>query len=70
VDLSWSESSDGGTTWSGRKRLRSAGTSVSQRINDGASVVWAGSQTRVVLFDGWAANYIAYGLFLKTGTGT
>ncbi len=52
-----------------RKRLQGSGASVDQRINDGASVVYLGA-TRIVLYDGWSANYVAYDLFLRVGTGT
>jgi hypothetical protein len=70
VDLSWSESVDRGVTWTERTRLRAATWSKDQRINDGASVVWTDPHTRVVLYDGWAVNYVAYDLFLKIGAGS
>ncbi|MBI2238523.1 MAG: exo-alpha-sialidase, partial [Actinobacteria bacterium] len=69
IELSWSESDDNGATWSPREQVRGS-QSPDQRINDGASVAWDGPDTRYVLYNGWAANYIAYDLFLKVGTGS
>jgi len=69
IDLSWSESGDDGATWSPRTLLRGSGLSPSQRINDGASVAWSDPKKRYVLYNGWEANFLAYDLFLKVGTG-
>ncbi len=67
IDLSWSESKDGGATWGPRTLVRGSALSSNQRINDGASVAWG--DKRYVLYNGWAANFIAYDLFLKVGVG-
>ncbi len=64
VALSWTESPDGGRTWERPRQLRGAGAPA-QRINDGASLVWAEGLGRAVVYNGWASGYTSYGLFLR-----
>lgn len=68
VDLSWSESADGGATW-GARELLATSTVATKRINDYPSVLWLDGTTRLVHYNGWNANYSNYRLYLQVGTG-
>ncbi|HEY7668372.1 MAG TPA: sialidase family protein [Actinomycetota bacterium] len=68
VDLLWSGSTDGGTTWRAPEIVRGS-QQPDQRLNDGASALWLDADVRVILFDGWVPGYTTYRLFVRVGNG-
>jgi hypothetical protein len=68
VDLLWSGSTDGGTTWRAPEIVRGS-QQPDQRLNDGASALWLDADVRVILFDGWVPGYTTYRLFARVGNG-
>jgi hypothetical protein len=69
VDLLWSGSPDGGTTWRDPEVVRGS-QEADQRISDGASAVWLTNDTRVLLYDAWVPGFTTYGLVARVGNGS
>jgi hypothetical protein len=69
VDLLWSGSPDGGTTWRDPEVVRGS-QEADQRISDGASAVWLTNDTRVLLYDGWVPGVTTYRLVTRVGNGS
>lgn len=67
IDVLWSESSDGGASWSAAQLVQGS-QKAGQALNDGASAVWGTDGARVVSYTGYASGFTTYGLFLKGGT--
>jgi hypothetical protein len=68
TSLLWSQSMDGGVTWSGASLVH--GTNVAdQQINDGASIVWLDPSTRLLSYSGFVSGLTTYRLYSRVGSG-
>lgn len=68
IDLSYVESSDNGATFSGRTKLADSGVK-GKALNDSPSILWYDGTTRIIVYNGWTANYFYYRLFGVSGSG-
>jgi hypothetical protein len=66
VDVVWSESNDGGNTWSPPSLVQGS-VHANQRINAEPSAVWLDASTRVVAYTGRTSGWTSYAVFLKVG---
>jgi hypothetical protein len=69
TNLLWSQSVDGGVTWSGASLVHGANTA-DQTINDGASIVWLDASTRLLSYAGSVSGLTTYRLYARVGSGT
>lgn len=67
VDVVWSESADGGGTWSAPEIVQGS-VHVDQRINQAPTAVWLDAGTRVVGYTGRTAGWTSYATFLRVGS--
>jgi hypothetical protein len=64
----WSQSTDGGTTWSDPAVVHGS-KAADQRINDAGSTVWLDPSTRLVSYTGSVSGYTTYRLYARVGSG-
>ena len=68
TNLLWSQSVDGGMTWSGASLVHGANVP-DQQINDGASIAWLDPSTRLLLYGGSVSGLTTYRLYSRVGSG-
>ena len=66
IDLKWLESSNNGSSFGADQAIASSSVS-GKSLNDSPSVLWYDDNTRMVLYNGWNANYLNYRLYLSVG---
>lgn len=66
IDLKWLESSNNGSTFGSTESISNSSVA-GKYMNDSPSVLWYDSNTRMVLYNGWTANYTNYRLYLSVG---
>jgi hypothetical protein len=69
TNLLWSQSLDGGVTWSGASLVHGANVA-GQQINDGASIAWLDPSTRLLTYSGSVSGLTTYRLYSRVGSGT
>lgn len=66
VDVVWSDSANGGASWSAPSVVQGS-VHADQRINEGPSAVWLDAGTPVVGYTGRVAGWTSYDTFLRVG---
>ena len=67
IDVVWSESNDGGNTWSPPSLVQGS-LHADQRINTAPSAVWLDASTRAVGYTGRTSGWTSYAVFLRIGS--
>ena len=67
VDVVWSDSGDGGGTWSAPSLVQGS-VHADQAINDSPTAVWLGAGTRIVAYSSRSSGWTTYAMFLRVGS--
>jgi hypothetical protein len=70
IHLYWTESTDGGDTFSTPTAIAQPTGSNKNNLNDSPAPMYFDDDTRIVMYNGWTANYGNYRLYLARGNGT
>ncbi len=69
VELEFSQSADGGRTWSAPSLVHGS-VDADQRVNDGGSIVWIDGQTRLTTYAGAVSGSTTYRVYARVGNGS